>query len=115
VGNVHMVGMVSKYIRNTGELRFALWFLLQSCEALGMKCSRLSLYHLDPGPGNILSDVDTNMMSVIDFECVGYVPDDIIRTKFRICSGLDLSCCRFDDDARTNWRVGVQRRLGKLG
>jgi Ser/Thr protein kinase RdoA (MazF antagonist) len=63
---------------------------MQSCEALGMCCVKMSLYHLDPGPGNILLDVDTKMMGVIDFECVGYVPDGWITTEFKVCSGFRL-------------------------
>jgi hypothetical protein len=88
---------------------------MQSCEALGMGCSKLSLYHLDLGPGNILFDVDTNTMSVIDFECVGYVLDDWIRTNFRVCSGLDMSCYKFGIDAKADWRAGMQKRLEELG
>jgi hypothetical protein len=80
-----------------------------------MDCSKLSLYHLDLGPGNILLDVDTNVTIVIDFELTGYVPDDWIRTNSRICSGLDLSCYEFDSEARTDWRAGMQRRLRELG
>jgi hypothetical protein len=80
-----------------------------------MDCSKLSLYHLDLGPGYILLDVDTNMKSVIDFERVGYVPDEWIRTKFRVCSGLDLSYYDYTNEANTDWRAGMQRRLGELG
>jgi hypothetical protein len=56
------------------DTRFRPERLMQSCEALGKNYSELSLYHLDLGPGNI----------VIDFECVGYVPDDSVRTDFRV-------------------------------
>jgi hypothetical protein len=89
--------------------------LTQSCEALVMDCSKLSLYHLDLGPGYILLDVDTNMKSVVDFERVGYVPDEWIRTKCRVCSGLDLSYYEYNNEANTDWRAGMHRRLGELG
>jgi Ser/Thr protein kinase RdoA (MazF antagonist) len=72
------------------DTKFSPEKLMQSCEALGMGYTKLSLYHLDLGPGNILLDVDTKMMSVIDFECVGYVPDGWITTEFKVCSGFRL-------------------------
>jgi hypothetical protein len=97
------------------DTRSSLAELAQSCEALVMDCSKLSLYHLDLGPGYILLDVDTNMKSVIDFERVGYVPDEWIRTKFRVYSGLDLSYYDYTNEANTDWRAGMQRRLGELG
>jgi hypothetical protein len=97
------------------DRRFCHDRLLRNCRDLGMDCSKFVLSHCDLGPGNILLDVDTDSMSVIDFECVGYVPIEWIRTKFRICSGLDLTCYDFEDEAKTDWRSGVQRSLGKEG
>jgi hypothetical protein len=77
---------------------------MESCEAIGMDRTVLSPCHLDLGPRNILLDVDTKKMSVIDFETVGYVPDEWTRTKFRACGGLDLNCYGFDDEG-TGGRV----------
>jgi hypothetical protein len=56
------------------DQRFSPDKLMQSCKALGIDCSRLSLYHFDLGPGNILLDINTKNMSTIDFENVGYLP-----------------------------------------
>lgn len=97
------------------DQRFGPDKLMQSCKALGMDCSRLSLYHFDLGPGNVLLDVKTKNMSVIDFENVGYLPPEWIRTKYRVCSGLDLTCYGDDDEAKSDWRVRMQRSLEKHG
>jgi hypothetical protein len=64
-----------------------------------------------------LLDVDTNMKSVIDFERVGYVPDEWIRTKFRVCSSLDLSdlsCYDHSNEAKTDLESRCAETLGEL-
>lgn len=89
--------------------------LLQTCADLEMDCSEFLLYHCDLGPGNILVDIESGVMSVIDFECVGYVPIEWIRTKFRISSGLDWTLYDYEDEAKFAWRVGMQKSLGLSG
>lgn len=89
--------------------------LLQNCKKLEMDCSSFVLYHCDLGPGNILVDISNATISVIDFECVGYVPKEWMRTKLRICSGLDLDLYDFEDEARQEWRSRMQRQLEKEG
>lgn len=97
------------------DQRFSPDKLMQSCKALEMNCSRLFLYHFDLGQGIILLDLMTKKMSVIDFENVGYLSAEWIRTKFRVCSGLDLTCDTIDDEAKSDWRAGMQRSLEKYG
>lgn len=106
------------FLTNKGDEvddRFSHDKLLQTCTDLEMDCSEFLLYHCDLGPGNILVDVDSGVMSVIDFECVGYVPIEWIRTKFRISSGLDLTLYDYEDEAKFAWRVGMQKSLGLSG
>lgn len=93
--------------------RFSHEKLLQNCQSLGMDCSAFMLYHCDLGPGNILVDFENDSIAVIDFECVGYVPRDWIRTKFRLSSGMDLEDC--DGETSPEWRSRMQRRLGEEG
>jgi hypothetical protein len=108
---------------DNGEDRFSPDKLLRNCEKLGMDCSAFLLYHCDMGPGNILvvfsdskdpEDPERISMSVIDFECVGFVPKDWIRTKFRISGGMDFD---FDHGAegRTEWRSSMQKHLEAKG
>lgn len=80
-----------------------------------MDCSEFLLYHCDLGPGNILLYIKRGVMSVIDFEYVGYVPIEWIRTKFRISSVLDLTQYDYEDEAKFAWRVGMQKSLGLSG
>lgn len=89
--------------------------LLRICEDAGMDCSTLHLYHCDLGPGNIIVDLEEGALGVIDFECVGYVPKAWIRTKFRVSGGHDLDNIPLGDGGRHEWRVRVQRELGKEG
>jgi len=89
--------------------------LLQNCKNLGMDCSSSVLYHTDLGPGNILVDLPNASISVIDFECVGFVPRKWVRTKFRISSGLNLELDDSRDDARHEWRSRMRRQLGAEG
>jgi len=98
---------------DTTDDRFSHGKLLQNCRSLGMDCSTFTLYHCDLGPGNIVFDFENDSIAVIDFECVGYVPKDWIRTKFRLSSGMDLEA--YDGEASTEWRSRMQIRLGEEG
>lgn len=97
------------------DVKFSRDKLLQTCTDLEMDCSEFLLYHCDLGPGNIMVDIESDVMSVIDIECVGYVPVEWIRTKFRISGGLDLTLYDYEDEAKFAWRVGMQKRLGLSG
>ncbi|KAF2969479.1 hypothetical protein GQX73_g4096 [Xylaria multiplex] len=65
-------------------------------------------------PGNILLDEMDGSISIIDWETVGYVPKDWIRTKFHCSSGMDLPE-RAGGILPTDWRVRVARELARLG
>lgn len=93
--------------------RFNLDLLLHNCQELGMDCSTFLLYHCDLSPSNILVDPKCDSISVIDFECVGFVPVDWIRTKFRISSGMDFDFDDYEDENRSEWRTRMQRYLGE--
>jgi hypothetical protein len=74
------------------------------------------------GPSNIVVNPDGCSIGLIDWELAGFVPRHWIRTKFHVCSRLDLS---FDEkgillgedlqDVRVEWRKRVGRQLGRDG
>lgn len=87
--------------------------LLKSCRELSMDCSSpFELVHCDMGPGNIIVDLvgDHLVVGLIDWECAGFVPREWVRTKFCICSGMDLP-----EGSPSEWRGRMQRRLGEDG
>lgn len=87
--------------------------LLKNCRELKMDwSSRFELFHCDLGPGNIIVDFigDQLAIGLIDWECAGFVPREWIRTKFCVCSGMDLP-----EGCQTDWRRRVQRKLGEKG
>lgn len=88
--------------------------LMNNCTEISMDISTLVFYHCDLGPTNILVDVSTGSLGIIDWEIAGYVPIEWIRTKFRLSAGMDLSQGD-DDDSRRDWRRKVAQHLGKLG
>lgn len=83
--------------------------LQESCDDLKMDCSTLVFYHCDLGPTNVLVDVDTDRIGVIDWEIAGFVPVKWIRTKFGVSSGMDLS-----SGDEMNWRRRVYYYLGMM-
>lgn len=87
--------------------------LLDNCKAVGMDCTELGFYHCDLGPGNILFDVETNSIGIIDWETAGFVPKDWLRTKFRLCSGMDLPSDTNVD--YHDWRRRMHRTLEGMG
>ena len=89
--------------------------LQAACEAMGMDCLRVVFYHADLGPTNIIVEHKPNSgtLGIIDFEIAGYFPRSWIRTKFRICSGMDLPFSVTNDPHW--WRVEVQKALGSNG
>jgi thiamine kinase-like enzyme len=57
--------------------------LLQNCKYMGMDCSDKFVYfHADLGPSNVLIELPSGTVNVIDWELAGYVPSQWIRTKF---------------------------------
>ncbi len=100
--------------KSTDEMSFDPGRLLENCKKIGMDCSSSVFYHADLGPGNILLDEMDRSISIIDWETVGYVPKDWIRTKFHCSSGMDLPE-RAGDILPTDWRVRVARELARLG
>lgn len=88
-------------------------FLKNCREVEGMDCSLpFQFYHCDLGPGNIIVDfvADQVVVGVIDWECAGFFPRHWIRTKFRMCSSMDLP-----EGDTSDWRARVQRKLGEEG
>ena len=85
---------------------------------IGMDCSTLCFYHCDLGPGNVLVDLETEEVAVIDWECAGYVPEAWIRTKFRVCSGgMNLECTTDCEEPQfsNEWRHGMDTSLAEHG
>ncbi|AEO64257.1 uncharacterized protein THITE_2110209 [Thermothielavioides terrestris NRRL 8126] len=87
--------------------------LLKNCVEIGMDCSTFVFYHCDLGPGNIIVNLKERSLGVVDWEMVGFVPREWIRTKVRVSSGLDLP--GDDDEVRQEWRRRLQRRLAQNG
>jgi aminoglycoside phosphotransferase len=89
--------------------------LLKNCTQMRMDISTFVFCHCDLGPTNILVDVSTGSLGIIDWEISGYVPVEWVRTKFRLSSGMDLGLNCGDEDSRRDWRRGVANRLGMMG
>ena len=83
--------------------------LLQNCREMGLECTRFYFYHCDLGPGNIIVDVGTQFIGIIDWETAGFVPKEWIRTKFCLSSGMNLP----DNDP--DWRRRLRRALEEDG
>lgn len=84
--------------------------LYKRCVRLGMDTSKLVFYHCDMGPTNVFLDTDTGSVSVIDWETAGFVPEEWIRSKFRLSSGMNLS-----GGDGVDWRRRIGARLGEMG
>lgn len=87
--------------------------LLKNCAQMSMDVSSLVFYHCDLGPTNLLVDVSTGSLGIIDWELAGYVPIEWVRTKFRISGGMDFDYG--DEDSKKDWRRKVAQRLEKMG
>ncbi|CAG8907990.1 unnamed protein product [Penicillium egyptiacum] len=64
--------------------------LLKNCTEICMDVSTVVFYHCDLGPTNLLVDVSTGSLGIIDWELAGYVPIEWVRTKFRLSPGMDF-------------------------
>lgn len=102
-------------IKPRAEMDFDPSHLLKSCDEMGMDCSSFVFYHCDLGPGNILFDTTNCSIGIIDWETVGYVPKEWIRTKFRCSSGMDLPEKSGEVIPQHDWRRRVSQELEKLG
>ncbi|CAG8423436.1 unnamed protein product [Penicillium salamii] len=78
-----------------------------------MDVSTLVFYHCDLGPTNILVDVATGSLGIIDWELAGYVPIEWVRKKFRISAGMDFDYG--DEWSKKDWRRKVAQHLEKMG
>lgn len=87
--------------------------LRKNCTQMSMNVSRLVFYHCDLGPTNLLVDVATGSLGIIDWELAGYVPIEWVRTKFRLSAGMDFN--HGDEYHSKDWRRRVAQRLEKLG
>ncbi|KAK4141629.1 uncharacterized protein C8A04DRAFT_38906 [Dichotomopilus funicola] len=79
--------------------------LLKNCTEMAMDVSTLVFYHCDLGPTNLLVNVSTGSLGIIDWELVGYVPVDWVRTKFRLSVGMDFN--HGMGDSKRDWRRRV--------
>lgn len=86
----------------------------KNCVKMGMDVSTLVFYHCDLGPGNVIVDLETRGMGIIDWEIAGYVPREWVRTKFHLSSGMDFPDVE-DADAKVDWRRSVGRKLATMG
>ncbi|KAH6699584.1 kinase-like domain-containing protein [Verticillium dahliae] len=82
--------------------------LLKNCTEMSMDISTLVFYHCDLGPTNILVNVSTGSLGIIDWELAGYVPIEWVRTKFRLSAGMDFS--HGDEDSKRDWRPPASHR-----
>jgi hypothetical protein len=87
--------------------------LLKNCTEMAMDVSALVFYHCDLGPTNLLVDVSTGSLGIIDWELAGYVPVEWVRTKLRLSAGMDLS--HGDANSKREWRRRVAQHLEKMG
>ncbi|KAJ5145997.1 uncharacterized protein N7515_000561 [Penicillium bovifimosum] len=87
--------------------------LRRNCIEMGMDVSTLVFYHCDLGPTNILVDVSTGSLGIIDWELAGYVRIEWVRTKFRLSAGMDFDYG--DEDSKKDWRRKVAQQLEKMG
>lgn len=76
-----------------------------------MDVSRLVFCHCDLDPTNILVNISTGSLGIIDWELAGYVPIERVRTKFRISAGMDFDYG--DEYSKKDWRRKVAQRLKK--
>lgn len=88
---------------------------LQHAKELRMDCSDLVLHHCDMGPQNIIVDLDTKTIGIIDWEMAGFVPKDWVRTKFCVSWAMDLEFPGEDIQSSKEWRDRVQFKLGQEG
>jgi len=104
-------------LKDGKDTNFAPSKLEENSREIGMDCSTLCFYHCDLGPGNVLVDLNTKEISVIDWECAGYVPQAWIRTKFLVCSSMNLEppTDSAEPHSREEWRHSMQMSLGKHG
>lgn len=87
--------------------------LMKNCAEMSMDVSTLVFYHCGLGPTNLLVDVSTGSLGIIDWELAGYVPIEWVRTKFRISGGMDFDYG--DEDSKKDWRRKVAQHLEKMG
>ncbi|PGH13840.1 hypothetical protein AJ79_03408 [Helicocarpus griseus UAMH5409] len=111
-----------RYLTKIGGVKdFSPESLQRICRGLGMDCANYVFYHADLGPGNIIvEDVPKlGTIGIIDWEVAGFFPWGWIRTKFRLCSGMDFEPEVTDHpdvaDETCCWRREVQRLLGAHG
>ncbi|OQE18020.1 hypothetical protein PENFLA_c022G08724 [Penicillium flavigenum] len=86
---------------------------LKNCTEMSMDVSTLVFYHCDLGPTNLLVDVSTGSLSIIDWDLAGYVPIEWVRTKFRLSAGMDFDYG--DEESKKDYRRKVAQHLEKMG
>jgi serine/threonine protein kinase len=87
--------------------------LRKNCAEMSMDLSTFVFCHCDLGPTNLLVDISTGSLSIIDWELAGYVPIEWIRTKFRLSAGMDFN--HGDEHSKKDWRRRVAQQLEKMG
>ncbi|KAJ5874265.1 uncharacterized protein N7529_002695 [Penicillium soppii] len=74
--------------------------------------SRLVFYHCDLSPKNLLVDLSTGSLGIIDWELAGCVPIEWIKMKLRVSAGMDFDY--WEDDSKKDWRRQVAQHLKKM-
>lgn len=105
-------------LKDDGTANFAPSILMENSKELGMDCSTLCLYHCDLTPGNIIANLEAETFGIIDWECVGFVPREWIKTKFCVSGSMNLNVLRSnEDDSAYNgeWKSRMQQSLMQSG
>lgn len=91
----------------------------KSAVGLGIECSELVLHHNDMGPQNVLVDLTKqptgSAVGIIDWESLGFVPKDWVRTKFSVCGAMNFDFTNHDPILSPEWRSLVEHKLGEQG
>ena len=111
-------GHLQEFFLLKGGYDFSPSMLESNSRDIGMDCTRLCLYHCDLTPGNVLVDLTTGTVGLIDWECAGFVPREWIRTKFCVCGAMDLETTTVDEEEKTDrkaWWSQMDASLEEAG
>jgi hypothetical protein len=74
-----------------------------------MDTSTFVFYHCDLGLTNLLVDISTGSLGIINWGLASYVPIEWVRTKFQLLSGIYFKYR--DEDSKKDWRRRVAAHL----
>jgi hypothetical protein len=116
LGGVDEENLPEQYLIRSGAAHdYSSANLQEGCKAMGMDCSCFVFYHTDLGFTSLIVENEPILgtVGIIDWECAGYFPRGCVKTKFRLCSGMNLPPSA--TDYPTWWRLEVQKLLGVNG